>query len=201
MGFSITWFAVPESASETFLQKLGLVETGESEEWPDSPISTAVMETGWRVLWYDKNSCPFLGSEAVAELSRDHEILVCKVEEHCMVSSSAVWRAGQRLWYLHHDGSGGPKGLDIEGSPPDCCASVCAEMERKQIDAGGINAGVDFIFEIPLLVAEQLTGFKHDKEPSAVVGDVFRVLETTADTPAPPTPSPKRGFLNRLFGR
>ena len=183
MGFSITWFAVPEASADSFLQKLGLVRTGDTEDCPDSLISSAVMDTGWRVLWYNKYLCPFLGTEAVRELSGEHDILVCTVEEHCMDSSSALWRAGQRLWYLHHDGSGGAKGLDVDGSPPDYFPSVRADMEREQLAAGGPTADVDYLFEIPLSVAQRLTGFKHDEESPSMVDGVFHVLKLTAATP------------------
>lgn len=47
MGFAISWCAVPEAAAGGFLQRIGLTETGETEEVPDSLIS--VGPVGYRM--------------------------------------------------------------------------------------------------------------------------------------------------------
>ena len=109
MGFSITWFAVPEPNAGAFLKKLDLVDSGKTEDFPESLICTARMDTGWQVLWYNKFKCPFLTTDTVVEFSKSHDILVCTVEEHCMDCAATLWRAGRRLWHLHHDGSRGPQ--------------------------------------------------------------------------------------------
>lgn len=197
MGYSITWFAVPSDSSDTFLRNLDLVDSGKSEKFPDSLISTAKMDTGWCVLWYNEYDCPFLDKGVVVELSKSHDILVCTVEEHCMDCAATLWRGGQRVWHLHHDGSHGPKCLDAEGDLPACFHGIKEQMEREQLAAGGVKAGVDMIFEIPLRVAQAITGFKHDQDSPHVVGGLFRVLTRT--TPLASTAPVKRGLLKRLF--
>ncbi len=199
MGYSITWFAVPEAHAESFLQKLGLVDSGQTVGFPDVLICTARMDTGWQVLWYNHYVCPFLPQESVIALSKFHDVLVCSVEEHCMDCAATLWRDGVRLWHLHHDGSDNSKGLDMEGDLPPCFAPIRDEMEREQLAAGGDKARVDMIFEIPLRVAQTLTGFMHDEECPHLEGGVFRVLERP--TPASSPVLPKRGFFSRLFGR
>lgn len=87
MGFSITWCAVREEAGQAFLQKLGLSATGELEEVPESLISTARLDTGWRIVWYDGYECPFLRADDLHELSRNQDVLLCRIEEHVMASS------------------------------------------------------------------------------------------------------------------
>ena len=96
-----------------------------------------------------------------------------------MDCAATLWQRGRRLWHLHHDGSGGPKGLDAEGNLPACFPVIKDQMEREQVAAGGGKAGVDMIFEIPMRVAKTLTGFKHDEQPSHVVGGLFHVLTQT----------------------
>jgi hypothetical protein len=199
MGFSITWFAVPEANAESFLRGLDLVDSGQTEEFPDSLICTARMDTGWQVLWYNKFECPFLDQDVVVALSKTHEILVCTVEEHCMDCAATLWRGGRRLWHLHYDGSRGPKGLDVDGDLPPCLPAIKDEMEREQLAAGGDKAGVDMIFEIPVRVAKTLTGFKHDEDSPHVVGGVFHVLART--TRATTLVPPRQGFFRRMFDR
>ncbi len=60
-------------------------------------------------------------------------------------------------------------------------------MEQAQQGADG----VDYIFEIPLRVAESLVGFKHDERPRHGVGAKF--IEMVHG-------SPKASFFQRLFG-
>ena len=104
-----------------------------------------------------------------------------------MASSSELWRGGKRKWWISHEGEDGPKGLAAEGDLPECFASIRREMEEAQRAAGGDAAGVDYIFEIPLTVAQTLVGFKHDE----VMQGQFVVLSR---------PVPKKGFIGRLFG-
>lgn len=191
MGFAISWCAVPESAAEGFLQRIGLVETGETEEIPESLISVARLDTGWRLLWYNEYDCPFLGERERQEHSRHHELLFCLVEEHCMANSAELWSEGSQKWWISHGGEDGPKGLDFSGNLPDVFQKVKAEMEEMQGKEGGDQADVDYLFEIPLLVARSLTGFKHD-EAWHIVGNEFRIM-TKEVRP--------RGVFSRFFGK
>lgn len=185
MGFAITWCAVREDGAHKLLEQLGLSPTGETEEFPESLISAAKLDTGWRVIWYNEYGCPFLRPEDLRVVSNDQEIVMCLVEEHVMASSSELWRGGKRAWWISHEGEDGPKGLSVEGDPPECFASIRREMEEAQRAEGGDDAGVDYIFDIPLKVAQTLVGFKHDQSE-----EQFTVLSRSA---------PKRGFLGRLF--
>ena len=191
MGFAISWCAVPESAAEGFLQRIGLTETGETEEVPDSLIGVARLDTGWRLLWYNKYDCPFLGNAQRGEHSRHYDLLYCLVEEHCMASSSEFWSGGSRTWWISHEGIDGPKGLDFSGAVPNNFPQVKSEMEAKQKQEGGEKSQVDYLFEIPLLVAKSITGFKHDEVCLHVVGNEFKIMKK----------SEQAGFFSRLFGK
>lgn len=190
MGFSISWYAVREAGAQKLLDRLGLSPTGETEEFPESLISTAKLDTGWRIIWYNEYECPFLRPEDLAVISNDHEVLMCLVEEHVMASSSELWAGGRRKWGIAHLGEDGPKGLSVEGELPECFASIRREMEEAQRAAGGDAAGVDHIFEIPLKVAQTLVGFKHDEDCLDMTEGQFVVLSR---------PVPKKGLIARLF--
>lgn len=181
MGFSITWCAVHVEGVERLLEQLGLSPTGNTEEFPESLISTAKLDTGWRILWYNKYGCPFLRPEDLRDISNDQDVLVCLIEEHVMASSSEMWRGGERKWRISHEGEDGPKGLSTDGDLPECLASIRSEMEEAQRAEGGDDAEVDYMFEIPLKVAQSLTGFKHDENCPHMVGP-FVVLSTPAQT-------------------
>ena len=191
MGFAITWCAIPEAAADGFLQRIGLTETGEKEEVPDSLIGVARLDTGWRLLWYNEYDCPFLGEAQRQEHSRHHDLLYCLVEEHCMASSAEFWSRGLRKWWISHEGINGPKGLDFSGEPPSDFQQARSEMEAAQREAGGDKADVDYMFEIPLRVAKSMTGFKHDEVCPHIVGNEFNIMRKEAQ---------QGGLFSRLFG-
>ena len=193
MGFSILWCAVREEKAENFLHKLKLSPTGETEEFPDSLISVGQLNTGWRLLWYNKYDCPFLSRKTLAELSVDFEIVLCQVEEHVMASSAEFWAAGKRQWRIFHEGERGPEaGVMAEGKPPESYSAVKQEMEGRQREQPGKSGWiVDYMFDVPLKVAQQLVGFKHDERCDALVGD-FVVMARAAS---------EGGFFRRFFGK
>jgi hypothetical protein len=193
MGFAITWFAFRASESDALLRELNLIPTGETDDGPDSLIATAKLKNGWQVLWYNKYDCPFLEESVLKRLSARCEIIKCLVEEHVMASSSEYWSRGQRSWSLSHEGENGPKGLSVEGEPPPCFSEIRRKMEDTQAAEGGDAAEVDYIFEIPLLVAKALAGFKHDERCDLMVDPAFQVLSRIE--------APRPGFISRLFGK
>lgn len=192
MGFSITWIAVHEAGAPKLQECLALSPTGETEEIPESLISAARLDTGWTVIWYNKYDCPFLRPEDLGELSKEQELILCRVEEHVLASSSECWTAGKRLWWISHEGENGPKGLTTDGNLPTCFPSIRRELEEAQRADGGDDADVDHIFDIPLKVAQSLAGFKHDEDCPHLVGEEFTVLSRT---------TPRKGFFSGLFGK
>ncbi|TKB23290.1 hypothetical protein FCL47_23315 [Desulfopila sp. IMCC35006] len=192
MGFSITWCAVHEKDADRLLEDLSLLPTGETEEFPESHVSMAKLDSGWRIIWCNKYNSPIIESKRLAEISRERDVLFCLVEEHVMASSSEFWSGGNRRWWISHQGENGPKGLDVTGEVPECFPAIKREMEEAQQAEDGGSAEVDYIFEIPLKVAQELVGFKHDEDCSQILKEQFIVLAS---------PSPKKGFFSRLFGK
>ena len=190
MGYSISWYAFSASAAEAVFASLGLSKTGTEQDSPESMICAAGMKTGWKVLWYDRYDCPFLKEDDLSRLSESCDIVCCRVEEHVMASSSEFWRKGEILWAISHEGENGPVGFDFAGQLPDSLAEIRKEMEALQEAAGGLDAGVDYIFEIPLRVAQRLVGFKHDTDPGDQQLGRFEVYERVAS---------RGGLLSRIF--
>jgi hypothetical protein len=176
MGYAITWCAVRESAADQIVKMLGLTPTGETEQFPESLISMGRFDTGWRVVWYNRYSCPFLREEDLAKLSLGQDVLLVLVEEHVMASSSALWSEGKRKWSVSHEGEDGPRGLSVVGDAPEALAAIRTEYEERQIAEGGDDADVDYIFEIPLKIAQSLVGFKHDEVSAHLIDGQFAVM-------------------------
>lgn len=176
MGYSIAWYAVREEKAEQFLQRVGLAPTGEAEEVPESLIAMASLDTGWRVIWYNKYSCPFLQPRHLKTLSLELDIMHCLVEEHVMASSAELWSRGKRQWWLSHESEQDSCGLDVDGELPDSFPAIRQQLEALQVAEGGADADVDYIFDIPLKVAQSIVGFKHDEECKHIIDERFMVL-------------------------
>jgi hypothetical protein len=191
MGYSITWCAVREEAAAAFLVDTGLSPTGKFETEPESPLCMAKLTSGWRVFWSNRYDCSVL-TKNLASFSEAHEVLVCRVDEHVMASSSELWLSGVRKWRISHLGEDGPSGVETDGELPECFASIREELEVAQRAEGGEEAEVDYIFDIPLKVAQSLVGLKHDEDWESIVVDGFETLSGGEQ---------RKGFFARLFGR
>jgi hypothetical protein len=191
MGYAVTWCAVREEAADQLLSHFGLSSTGETEEDPESRFSTAKLTTGWRLIWSNKYACPIL-AKSLPTFSGGHEVVLCQIEEHVMASSAELWISGNRRWLVSHEGENGPKGLEAEGDLPQCFTSIRKEMEEAQSAEGGDDADVDYIFEIPLKLAQALVGFKHDENHASAVKGSFAVLSGGKSG---------KGLFSRLFGK
>lgn len=90
-----------------------------------------------------------------------------------MCSYAAGWQDGKRIWSCTHDAQEGTYHLEAEGSLPAEFDSLRRQRFEEQDAAGGSQADVDYIFDIPLDAATRVTGFSHmESEPD----DGFAVL-------------------------
>lgn len=192
MGFAITWLAVKREGMDQVLARLSLNPTGKFEDDPESPFSTARLTSGWQLLWINDYDAPVLAAEHLKAISCDHDVLVCRVEEHVMASSAELWSSGQMAWSISHVGTNGPVGLNIVGQPPASFVAIREDLEAVQVAEGGMDADVDHIFDIPLQLARSLVGFKHDEDYEGAIEGPFEVLASAQGKTG--------GFISRLFG-
>lgn len=97
-----------------------------------------------------------------------------------MVSCAARWKDGIEIWCVTHDAQEGDEHLDIRGEPPTSFAAIRDRLTKQQEDEGG----ADFIFNIPVDLAKDLTGYSHE-DSSEIAFDNFV----------------KRTLFQRVFGR
>ena len=95
-----------------------------------------------------------------------------------------------QVWKIFHDCEEGRYHLDVSGNPP--LTEIRERLKQEQDAAGGEKADVDFIYDVPAEVAKSLTGFRHDQDIAGMAGDVYDVLEPSAEI------SPKTGLMRRL---
>lgn len=174
MGFSIAWLSVPGAAKDKTLAALGLVETTQREEYPESPLVGALLPTGRYVIWFEDASPAAFKPEVLRELSTGTELLACQIEEHAMCSTAAHWDNGVERWFIAHDAEDGLTNLEVIGVPP----AAFEPIRIKQFQLQERRSDVDFIFDVPLSLAEAIVGFRHDAAFENEEGGMFRVLSS-----------------------
>lgn len=163
MGFNVSWLAIHPGEFETIKRRLGQRQTGQTTEFPfDTLVSAGMLPSGWCHVALNAPEHPLGRAEVLARLSSDASVIRCQIEEHCMFSSAESWLDGERAWRVVHDLQRGLYDLEAEGAVPASLQSIHARQVAKQQAERASILPVDHIFEVPLLLARDIVGFKHD---------------------------------------
>lgn len=191
MGWSLSWAAVRGGTREMACTSLRLRAVGRREEVPESNIEGVQLPTGWYLVLYNRNE---LADSELARFSRWGEVVSCFVEDHVMFSRASGWQQGKRIWSVTHDCEKGRFHLEVDGNPPAEHKDVAKRLLAEQRAAGGEQADVDYVYDIPAELAKAVTGFRHDQDMPGLSGEAFEILE-------PVKPTGRRGLLAALFAR
>lgn len=197
MGFAISWLAVKGKAPEAIHAELQLHPTGRREEIPESALVGSLSADGWYLIVAQGAEHRLISPSVMELLSRGCEAITCTVEEHVMYSESSGWRDGQRLWSVTHRGdeASTKKTVREEGVLPAGYPTIRERFIRQQKAEDAAEAQVDFIFEIPVALAQSFVGFKHDEASPAYEAQGFEILESTQK------PATQKSWLGRLFSK
>jgi hypothetical protein len=199
MGYSLFWLAVKGKALPDLLAQFELALTGETEEIPESDIASAELPSGWNlILWNDGPPPP---EAQFAGASSNGQSIFYFVEEHVMSSLCDSWKDGSLAWSVRHNATWKNghvyegESLAIDGQPRDPFPTIRARLEAEQKEHNKtkqpIEHQVDFVFDIPVDLAEALTGFRHDKD---VPGVIFNRLGSVNSAQ-----KSKASFFRRIF--
>lgn len=193
MGFNICHVAAPCAASD-LAQALGLAVRENTPDQPDGEWWAARLRSGgWSLLWSEDEEFGRRAEARIAELSREVEVVLCVVNETVMFSSAELWRDGALAWRVSHRGDGEDiRDLTVTGTPPLEFEEIRARLFARQ-DAD--DGRTDYVFDIPVELAEGMSGFRHDGwlEDGATDGYLLVAPERAA-------PVPRKGLWARLLG-
>ena len=198
MGYSQSWLAVKGKPPTAVLETLGLRGTGTREEIAESPIVGAELPNGWYLVVAGRSGHRLMRDQTLQRLSAGCDVVTGDVEEHVMVSVATGWKDGQRVWSVTHDAQRDMEHLQTEGELPAVFTSIRDRLRSEQQKAGGRKADVDYIFDVPVELAQTLTGYRHDADIPGAGTDPFEVLAETSSSASASTGRPS--FLKRLFG-
>jgi len=193
MGFSFTSVAVRGGTRDIVLATMGLRGTNAYEEIPESEITGVPLPSSWYLVTANRGHTTFAEGGTLKRLSQTAEVVTCFVEEHVMCSAASLWADGRQVWFVMHEARQKIEHLETKGSLPPMFAPISERFRAEQAAAGGNKAKVDYIFDIPVEMVAQLTGYRHDRMMPELGDRAFEILATTEATP-------KRSLLRRLLG-
>lgn len=176
MGYSIAWILVRGKSKDEILAQLSLADTGEPDEANESPVSGAALPGGAYLVFFNDMAHPATQAPSMAQLSAGCVALGCQVEEHVMASAAFLYKDGAKVWDVVHLAEEGLYHLAVDGTPPPLLATIHAEMKATQDEQGGADAAVDCLFEVPLMLATALCGYRHD-EATLLSGETLGFTE------------------------
>jgi len=161
MGFKITWLAFHGKDKANVLDSMHLRDTGIVDEAMEVPICGASFPNDWTIIWLNQFAHPFGEDASLMLLSRACSVIACHIHEGTMFVAVQVYKDSKQQWAVIHDAQAGEFHLEVDGRPPGSLLEI-AERRTKQQREDGEASGIDYMFEIPLDVAESLCGFRHD---------------------------------------
>jgi hypothetical protein len=175
MSFSLVWFAAQGIGKDTFLERAQFEDTGEVDEYFEHDHSGGELPDGWYVIL--SSEMGLLEPAKLAKWSVGGRVVAVAVHEGSMNSLATEWRDGRQVWSVSHDGSEGGDQLDVEGELPDVFEELKQEAVAAQAESEADGGGVNFVFDIPLDLAADITGFRHDEMGFDDEIEPFTVLE------------------------
>jgi hypothetical protein len=186
MGFAISWLAVSGKDPQQVLQELQLHRTGETEEIPESPVSAALLPTGWFLVFANRFDSPLVADGSLQQLSSGCMVISCQVEEHVMFSSATCYANGKSQWHVAHDAQESIYHLSASGDLPPVFNDIYSSLKQVQDDSGGDKSDVDYIHDVPVSLAQTVTSFRHDHDIQGDSPEPFEVLACSSPASAKP---------------
>jgi hypothetical protein len=162
MGYALSWLAIKNKDSATIRREFQFEETSQKEEFPESDL-TAIQLGEWYIIVGNGDWVVPLSELDFTALSRHCHLVFLNVEEHVMFSFFQYWVNGKKTCQVIHEASSGLDHLLEEGDFPPQYKSIKDKLvtAHKEEQESGRNE-VDYIFDIPVELAQSIVGYRHD---------------------------------------
>lgn len=177
MGYSLSWTAVNGRSPVDVHRLLGVKSTGKSGSYGEHPLVGRRLPNGWYIVIADSSDDRIVHKDILAQLSEGGRAIACSLEEHVMASSCASWEDGKKTWSVEHESERGVFDVKTTGKVPESFPELKERLIGEQEGEGGEKAEVDMLFDLPLELAKQYTGFKHDEEAEDAADEEYEILD------------------------
>lgn len=162
MGFSISWLGFRGYEIKEAAALFGR-EIGDSSEIFEAPVNAYASEKNWAIIILDPCSFPNPPQQYLVAISQGREVVIAHIEEHVMFARAELWRDGRNIWKVWHSGDKTVRDLHVTGDLPASFEALKQQCFSKQDEEDTKGSEVDFVFDLPLDLAAELTGFRHDE--------------------------------------
>jgi hypothetical protein len=174
MGFRCS-FVVSQTEPTVLLKRLGFEVIGEVKERPDNGRWCAkLVRTGWTVIFANDFSLPAEVQDQIADLSQNAIQFIGILSETSMAISLSKYAGGKEDWAIDWVGDQGfdLKNLSARGSLP----SAYENKKKDALEAQASDQTVDYLFDIPVALLADETGFRYNMWIEAGEADLIRLL-------------------------
>jgi hypothetical protein len=158
VGFNGCWIAVKDRDFDELAKEIGLERTG--AEVLTHPFETehnaGPLRGGWSLFVCGRFEDRLVQDDALSKLSQGTRLVACAISETVMVSEAQFWANGVRVWRVQHDCQKGDiNHLLVEG---ERLLKSLEGHRQKAIAEREKDSEVDFMFDVPLYLAREMTG-------------------------------------------
>jgi hypothetical protein len=157
MGTSLSWLVVESVDADAIARALAVKRTGTTGPLSDMPLAGRTLDDGRFLIVASGVDHPAFKHDKLTALSKIAPITFCELEEHVMWSSVERWKHGRKSWSVAHRGEDSPLDLRTVGNVPTEFTELRTDVFARQEAEGGVSAGVDLIFDLPIDFARQQT--------------------------------------------
>ncbi|MDB5824136.1 MAG: hypothetical protein JWR21_2840 [Herminiimonas sp.] len=159
MGISLSWVAVEGLLREDIFSRLELEHTGKDYTYPFDGIAGHPLPNGWFLVAASRCDHRVISAESMARLSLGCKVVSCAIEEHVDFASTEFWQDSKQIWSVQHQGDESPDDISFEGDLPEHFHILLSSVESEYSESLDGHFHVD----IPLILAQELAGYRHDE--------------------------------------
>lgn len=159
MGISLSWVAAEALSGEEALLRLSLARTAKSCSYPFEGVACHALPSGWFMVAAGRCDHRIANPASMSALSKGCRAVACAIEEHVNFASAELWQDGARIWHVQHQGDEDSENISQEGAVPQRFHELLTTVEPE--DSEDLEG--HFHMDIPLILAKELTGFRHDE--------------------------------------
>ena len=191
MGFNMSWVFVDRIDLNELYAALDVKSTGEAADplalgTKRVPLGGLKPKDGWCAIFghYSFVLDITIGTDPprLTRLPASSRAVSCVILEHANISYASLWQDDRHIWEVRRQPSRAqPEHLEFWGDLPPAFIGIWDATLQKQRESDARRKpgewGVDYLFDVPVAAAAEITGFRHDRGPPGRY-DAFREVTT-----------------------
>ncbi len=163
MGTSTSWIAAHGATLDELASRLDLERSSDSSSGDAIAYEAVILANGWIIFVHRMVENGVVAQpKLLADLSREWRVVGCDEESHVMYSAASEWLDGRETWAAFHSSEEAADHFELRGAPPPESNGVRDEFLAKHAAASAAGENVDYVYEIPLVLAHRAVGFRVD---------------------------------------